>query len=758
MRRLVKDFAPWMGLVVGLSGCHSPSVTAVSLNPHYCDHKWAFLYDPCKEPEGIPFYMPKPLLIIAKNFRNIEETKVGLTNSAPIPNFFDDQAKYADLNARTNFQGMDGNAATQAAASTSGAETFPTGDAKNLATVAPATIYSSGGAPISPGVVAPDGLKPDAFYTYHILFVPDLTQKYGLKIKGGAGEIRAAMNLVNGWQFTGLGPYYMKDSSTAQNTLSAGITANLAASGVADVVKAVASLKPGGTPTAKAQSGLPQGGAPLASLDVNKVKAVADALRELQPKFLTIPAYAEISIYEPYLSPEGTMEWKLVAEKSFGRTVMAADFTPAQVVDLLKSATVTADTTLPQPNGVNPNPVNPNIVHPNLVNPNPVNPNPVNPNPVNPNPVNPNPVNPDPVNPNPVNPNPVNPNPVNPNPAKTKSGVSAKAKKTGDQRLPPPLQGPSASLAPGTMLRRSSFHTPLPDDSKTDDAVVRTQGVAPGATAGSLDAAAVNALAGMGGATLSALSLSQVSAFGDPGNRISVTPNPIFDVKGLPANATIELRRNQQVVGQNSTGPMVVDPVQVRDDVGVQSAGTYTYEVVKTAPQPVASLGSIVVQVTKGTTTPTIPPPISPTLDPVTTGDVIASDMMTKFVSQLGAIASPRGAAPTTAPVPNVLAPTSPPSSGNQVTLNQFFGKTRFPNAATPQNRERFSLFHRKKRPTNQTVAMDGVDVPAAAIAAVKNPPRPGSCPRRPNSRSKPKRRRRIGHRPRIADGSLSSD
>ena len=90
-------FAPWMGLVVGLSGCQHPSVTAISLNPHYCDHKFAFLYDPCKEPEGIPFYLPKPLLIVSKNFRNIEETKVGLTDSAPIPNFFDDQAKYADL-------------------------------------------------------------------------------------------------------------------------------------------------------------------------------------------------------------------------------------------------------------------------------------------------------------------------------------------------------------------------------------------------------------------------------------------------------------------------------------------------------------------------------------------------------------------------------------------------------------------------------------------------------------------------------------
>jgi hypothetical protein len=43
-----------------------------------------------------------------------------------------------------------------------------------------------------------DGLAPDCFYTYQIIFVPDLTQKYGLRVTGGAGEIRAAMNLVNG--------------------------------------------------------------------------------------------------------------------------------------------------------------------------------------------------------------------------------------------------------------------------------------------------------------------------------------------------------------------------------------------------------------------------------------------------------------------------------------------------------------------------------------------------------------------------------
>src|SRR5215475_13430821 len=78
-------------LAVGI-GCHGPEITAVPLSAWNRD-----------EPCGIPFYLPKPLLIIAKNFRNIEEEKTGLTDSAPIPDGFDDQSKYADLNARTSF-------------------------------------------------------------------------------------------------------------------------------------------------------------------------------------------------------------------------------------------------------------------------------------------------------------------------------------------------------------------------------------------------------------------------------------------------------------------------------------------------------------------------------------------------------------------------------------------------------------------------------------------------------------------------------
>ena len=48
-------------------------------------------------------------------------------------------------------------------------------------------------------------------------------------------------------------------------------------------------------------------------------------MRQLNPRFLKIPAYAEVSIYEPFISPEGTMEWKLIAEKTYNRDVVATD-------------------------------------------------------------------------------------------------------------------------------------------------------------------------------------------------------------------------------------------------------------------------------------------------------------------------------------------------------------------------------------------------------------------------------------------------
>ncbi|HEX6986080.1 MAG TPA: hypothetical protein VF170_11935 [Planctomycetaceae bacterium] len=273
-------------LLAGTWGCCHPEVTAVPLSPQNRD-----------EPDGIPFYLPKPLLIISKNFRNIEEPKVGLTGPAPIPSTFDDQAKYGDINARTNVL--------------PGANP---GDASGAETAG--ELLHSAGAPVTPGVAPSDGLAPETFYTYQIVFVPDLTQKYGLKVKGGAGEIRAAMNLVNGWQFTGLGPYYMKDSSTAQNWMAAGVAANLAGSGVADVVDSLAALETGGVTGAGTSAVLPAGDP--------RVQRLARSLSALdctvQP--ITLPNFAEIHVYEPSLTPDQQMVWTEIACLQFDRQAL----------------------------------------------------------------------------------------------------------------------------------------------------------------------------------------------------------------------------------------------------------------------------------------------------------------------------------------------------------------------------------------------------------------------------------------------------
>src|SRR5262249_23070438 len=69
------------------TGCCPFSVTAIS-EAEMCKDKTFH------KAEGIPFYLPKPLLVISKNFYYIEEAKVGLTEPPPIPNLFDKQSDY----------------------------------------------------------------------------------------------------------------------------------------------------------------------------------------------------------------------------------------------------------------------------------------------------------------------------------------------------------------------------------------------------------------------------------------------------------------------------------------------------------------------------------------------------------------------------------------------------------------------------------------------------------------------------------------
>jgi hypothetical protein len=258
----------------------------------------------------MPFYLPKPLLIVSKNFRNIEESDHGEMGPVPIPNTFDHQAEYADVKANISMApapataaGGDGGGSAKAKTQSGGMSTADAAASTNPGLVPPGTFK--------------DGALPDYFYTYQIVFVPDLTQKYALKVRGGPGEVRAAMNLVNGWMFTGLGPFYLKDSSTAQNILATGGAITLGGRGVADVVSNVADLRKAAG--AARQSG-PFDAGQLADR-VLQIKLFMDE-RGLRPVPVVLPSFAEIHVYEPVLTSAGTVEWHQIVDHCFDRQIL----------------------------------------------------------------------------------------------------------------------------------------------------------------------------------------------------------------------------------------------------------------------------------------------------------------------------------------------------------------------------------------------------------------------------------------------------
>src|SRR3954447_16891842 len=167
MRIRFLSLASWMGICLGLAGCHHPSVTAVSLNPEPCGPEcgsfWGVMHHCLKtKEEGIPFYLPKPLLIVAKNFRNVEEAKVGLTDGVPIPGYFDDQSKYADLNSRSAFSANEGTGDTSTATTSPGTPyTVTPADVAKASTRQP---YSSQAPNVAPNELPLDGLTPETFY------------------------------------------------------------------------------------------------------------------------------------------------------------------------------------------------------------------------------------------------------------------------------------------------------------------------------------------------------------------------------------------------------------------------------------------------------------------------------------------------------------------------------------------------------------------------------------------------------------------
>jgi len=316
---------------------------------HRKPHITAFPASPANQCEapGIPFYLPKPLLVVSKNFYHVEDAKIGLTGSAAIPTSFDSQADYAKLDLTGNFarSGSSSMKSNDAAASENT-------EGQQVAGVAHSPTLHSSSIPSGPNStdLVNDGLGPHMFFTYEIVFVPDLTQKYSLEINGGAGEVRAAMNLVNGWQFTGLGPYYMKDSSTAQNIMANGAALNLGLGGASDVINSVANLK------SLAGAGDAVGASDVAMLaeamdranqqetfDLQQIPIEAwgtkqvyheDGSTEIIRTPPRIENYAEISVYEASLEGD-RMVWNPIADHKYDREflgIMQKKITPMTVV------------------------------------------------------------------------------------------------------------------------------------------------------------------------------------------------------------------------------------------------------------------------------------------------------------------------------------------------------------------------------------------------------------------------------------------
>jgi len=155
--------------------------------------------------------------------------------------------------------------------------------------------------PVVPSASIPDGMRPETFYTYNIIYLPDLTQKYGLRIKGGLGETRATLNIVNGWMHTGPGPYYARNSTTAASIAATG----MAAGNIVDSLGGLAMAKGAGVPIAPNMN--LGGGGEAQALELAARGVHLDSSRG------TISDYAQIYVFESVLE-DGQMIWREIPE------------------------------------------------------------------------------------------------------------------------------------------------------------------------------------------------------------------------------------------------------------------------------------------------------------------------------------------------------------------------------------------------------------------------------------------------------------
>ena len=232
------------------------------------------------------------------------------------------------------------------------------------------------------------------------------------------------------------------------------------------------------------------------------------------------------------------------------------------------------------------------------------------------------------------------------------------------------------------------------------------------------------------------LGLSAPTDTGEAGDGITESTHPQITVQYAPPDSCFSLLRDGRRVNVFRTQSTVPPWLTVPDDRGPVSLGEHKYEVVwmvpgrrpesvaqfrmrVIAPPAATPTGAPTATTQGGIAGPAATIDTAGAANPATTISAVASDKLVRQVlSQFGTTSGAKVVA--SSPAPTVVVPAAPPSSGNQVNLNQFFGKTKLGGAShSPQ--KRFSLLHHKekKRGTIRTLDVDGIDADAAAVAAI---------------------------------------
>jgi hypothetical protein len=127
-----------------------------------------------------------------------------------------------------------------------------------------------------------------------------------------------------------MGPFYLKNSSTAQNLMACGVGGMFAGRGAADVLNEASNL------VRSAQSGTGERAPGQADDFVDRMTRLARFAQSQTRVPQTMINYAEIYIYEPILFEDGYTEWRLIASHTFDRHFFSPEF-DNHSVDLLQS-------------------------------------------------------------------------------------------------------------------------------------------------------------------------------------------------------------------------------------------------------------------------------------------------------------------------------------------------------------------------------------------------------------------------------------